>query len=52
MPFGTDYRGGVSLATGWLTGSIGGAERIVVGQLTGPGAMKVCRAARRSKAAR
>ncbi len=41
MPFGTDYRGGVSLATGWLTGSIGGAERIVVGQLTGPGAVKV-----------
>jgi hypothetical protein len=29
------------LATGWLTGSIGGAERIVVGQLTGPGAVKV-----------
>ena len=26
MPFGTDYRDGVSLATGWLTGSIGGAE--------------------------
>ena len=41
MPFGTDYRNGVSLATGWLTGSIGGAERIVVGQLTGPGAVKV-----------
>jgi FtsP/CotA-like multicopper oxidase with cupredoxin domain len=41
MPFGTDYRGGVSLATGWLTGSIGGAKRIVVGQLTGPGTVKV-----------
>ncbi len=41
MPFGSDYRGGVSLATGWLTGSIGGAKRIVVGQLTGPGTVKV-----------
>jgi hypothetical protein len=41
MPFGSDYRGGVSLATGWLTGSIGGAKRIVVGQLIGPGAVKV-----------
>ncbi len=37
MPFGTDYRGGVSLATGWFTGAIGGAERIVVGQLAGSG---------------
>ena len=41
MPFGTDYRNGVSLATGWLTGSIGGAKRIVVGQLAGPGAVKI-----------
>jgi FtsP/CotA-like multicopper oxidase with cupredoxin domain len=41
MPFGTDYRGGVSLATGWLTGALGGAERIVVGQLTTPGAVKI-----------
>ena len=41
MPFGSDYRGGVSLATGWLTGSIGGAKRIVVGQLIGPGTVKV-----------
>ncbi len=38
MPFGTDYRGGVSLATGWFTGAIGGAERIAVGQLDGSGA--------------
>ena len=37
MPFGMGYRGGLSLATGWLTGSLGGAERIVVGQLAGPG---------------
>jgi FtsP/CotA-like multicopper oxidase with cupredoxin domain len=41
MPFGMTYRGGVSLATGWLAGSLGGAERIVVGQLAGPGEVKV-----------
>ena len=29
------------MATGWLTGALGGAERIVVGQLTGPGTVKV-----------
>ena len=41
MPFGMAYRGGLSLATGWLTGSIGGAERIVVGQLASPGEVRV-----------
>jgi len=41
LPFGESYRGGISLATGWLAGSLGGAERIVVSQLTGPGAVKV-----------
>ena len=41
MPFGMTYRGGLSLATGWLTGSLGGAETIVVGQLAGPGEVKV-----------
>jgi FtsP/CotA-like multicopper oxidase with cupredoxin domain len=41
MPFGLDYKGGLSLATGWLAGPLGGAERIVVGQLAGPGAVKV-----------
>ena len=41
MPFGIGYRGGVSLATGWLTGALGGAETIVVGQLTEPGTVKV-----------
>jgi FtsP/CotA-like multicopper oxidase with cupredoxin domain len=41
MPFGMDYRGGLSLATGWLTGALGGAKRIVVGQLTSPGTVKV-----------
>jgi len=41
MPFGMGYRDGLSLATGWLTGPLGGAETIVVGQLTGPGEVKV-----------
>ena len=40
-PFGAAYKGGVSLATGWLAGSLGGAERIVVGQLAGEGMVKV-----------
>ncbi len=34
-PFAPDYRGGVSLATGWLAGVLGGAERIVIGQQDG-----------------
>jgi hypothetical protein len=41
MPFGMGYRGGLSRATGWLAGSLGGAERIIVGQLTGSGEVKV-----------
>lgn len=41
MPFGMGYRGGLSLATGWLTGPLGGAETIVVGQSTEPGEVKV-----------
>ena len=41
MPFGLGYSGGASLATGWLTGALGGAEAIVVGQLSGPGTVKV-----------
>ncbi len=41
MPFGIGYSGGVSLSTGWLTGGLGGAETIVVGQLAGPGTVKV-----------
>lgn len=40
-PFGNEYQGGVSLATGWLAGSLGGAKRIVIGQLSGGGAVKV-----------
>ena len=40
-PFGDDYRSGVSLATGWLAGTLGGAKRIVVGQLGEAGTVKV-----------
>jgi FtsP/CotA-like multicopper oxidase with cupredoxin domain len=40
-PFGTDYRGGVSLATGWLAGSLGGAKRIIVSQLADKGSVKI-----------
>jgi FtsP/CotA-like multicopper oxidase with cupredoxin domain len=41
VAFGNDYRGGVSLATGWLAGSLGGAKRIIVGQLADKGSVKV-----------
>jgi hypothetical protein len=41
MPFGLGYSGGASLTTGWLTGALGGAKAIVVGQLSGPGMVKV-----------
>jgi len=40
-PFGKDYRGGVSLATGWLAGSLGGAKRIVVSKLADGGSVKI-----------
>lgn len=40
-PFGDDYRGGLSLATGWLAGTLGGARRIVVGRLAGEAQVKV-----------
>jgi hypothetical protein len=40
-PFDASYTGGVSLATGWLAGAEGGVQRIIVGQLSGPGAVKV-----------
>jgi FtsP/CotA-like multicopper oxidase with cupredoxin domain len=39
--FDNGYSGGVSLATGWLAGVLGGAKRIVVSQLAGAGAVKV-----------
>ncbi|MGB9650975.1 MAG: multicopper oxidase domain-containing protein [Candidatus Cybelea sp.] len=41
MPFGTRYRGPISIATGWLAGSYGGAEAIAAGQLSGAGSVKV-----------
>ena len=41
IPFGNDYRGGVSLATGWLAGALVGAKRIVVSQLADKGSVKV-----------
>ena len=41
IPFGKDYRGGVSLATGWLAGSLGGAKRIIVSQLADGGSIKI-----------
>jgi hypothetical protein len=40
-PFGKDYRGGVSQATGWLAGSLGGAKRIIVSQLADRGSVKI-----------
>jgi FtsP/CotA-like multicopper oxidase with cupredoxin domain len=39
-PFGASYRGGISLATGWLAGGLGGAQTIVAAQRNG-GAIKV-----------
>ena len=41
VPFGKDYRGGVSLATGWVAGSLGGAKRIIVSQLANSGSVKI-----------
>ena len=41
IPFGQDYRGGLSVATGWLAGSLGGAKRIIVSQLAEGGSVKV-----------
>jgi FtsP/CotA-like multicopper oxidase with cupredoxin domain len=41
IPFGKDYRGGLSLATGWLAGSLGGAKRIIVSQLADSGSVKI-----------
>ena len=40
-PFGSSYRGPISIATGWLAGSYGGAEAIAAGQLSGAGTVKV-----------
>jgi FtsP/CotA-like multicopper oxidase with cupredoxin domain len=40
-PLGAAYRGPISIATGWLAGSYGGAEAIAVSQLSGAGTVKV-----------
>lgn len=41
FPFGKDYSEGVSLSTGWIAGSLGGAKSIIASQLTGNGAVKI-----------
>ncbi len=41
FPFGENYRDGISLSTGWLAGSLGGAKSIIASQLTGNGLVKV-----------
>ncbi len=40
FPFGKDYSGGISLTTGWIAGSLGGAKSIIASQLTGSGTVK------------
>jgi FtsP/CotA-like multicopper oxidase with cupredoxin domain len=41
MPFGSSYAGPISIATGWLAGSYGGAEAIAASQLSGAGTVKL-----------
>lgn len=41
LPFGGEYEGGLSLAVGWLAGSLGGAKRIIASELSGTGTVKV-----------
>jgi FtsP/CotA-like multicopper oxidase with cupredoxin domain len=41
IPFGNEYRGGVSLTTGWVAGTLGGARRIIVSQLADRGSVKI-----------
>ena len=46
LAFDRSYMGGVSLSTGWIGGgAYGGAQSIVVGQASGPGASRSFRAA-------
>ncbi len=40
FPFGKDYSGGISLSTGWIAGSLGGAKSIIASQLAGSGTVK------------
>lgn len=41
LAFDNIYRGGVSLGSGWIAGSEGGSQSLVVGQLGGPGRVRV-----------
>ncbi len=41
MAYDENYRGGVSLSTGWVAGAEGGAKSIVTGQLAGDGTVRV-----------
>ena len=41
FPFGKDYSGGISLSTGWIAGSLGGAKSIIASQLAGSGSVKI-----------
>ncbi len=41
FPFGKDYSGGISLTTGWVAGSLGGAKSIIASQLAGSGSVKI-----------
>lgn len=41
FPFGKGYSDGISLSTGWIAGSLGGAKSIIASQLAGSGAVKI-----------
>ncbi len=41
FPFGKDYSDGISLSTGWIAGSLGGAKSIIASQLAGRGSVKI-----------
>ncbi len=41
FPFGKEYSDGVSLSTGWIAGSLGGAKSIIASQLTSRGSVKI-----------
>jgi hypothetical protein len=41
FPFGENYRDGISLSTGWIAGSLGGAKSIIASQIMGSGLVKV-----------
>jgi len=41
FPFGKEYSEGISLSTGWIAGSLGGAKSIIASQLSGRGSVKI-----------